>query len=82
MTELVLTASVGYISTGEGQQLALTQPDWLADELHIIERLLQPHLWQSKPLLGAGGYNTLDRRLLVTSGPNLFSECRALKQLL
>ena len=82
MTELVLAARVGYISTGEGQQLALTQPDRLADELHIIERLLQPHLWQGKPLFGAGGYNTLDRRLLITSGPNLFSECRALKQLL
>jgi hypothetical protein len=82
MTELVLAARVGYISTGEGQQLALTQPDRLADELHIIERLLQPHLWQSKSLFGAGGHDTLDRRLLVTSGPNLFSKCRALKQLL
>ena len=79
MTELVLAACVGYISTGEGQQLTLTQPDRLADELHIIERLLQPHLWKRKPLLGAGGHNTLDRRLLVTSSPNLFSECRALK---
>jgi hypothetical protein len=82
MTELVLAARVGYISTGEGQQLALTQPDRLADEPHIIERLLQPHLWQGKPLLGASGHNMLDRSLLVTSGPNLFSEYCALKQLL